>query len=73
MKWYRLMHRGTKQFRDIEAASAQEACQAAGWLIGDCWVREHTETRPDPTSESGYRYAGWKNVTPRELIGHGKE
>lgn len=67
MKWYRLMHRVTSQFRDVEAASAQEACQAVGWLIGDVWVREHTETRRDPKSESGFRYPGWKNVTPRHV------
>ena len=58
------MNRGTNEFTpDIEAASAQEACEKAGWLIGDCWVREKTETRRDPHSDSGFRYAGWKDVT----------
>lgn len=64
MKTYRIMHRETGEFApDIEADSAQEACQKAGWLIGDCWVREKTETRRDPHSDSGFRYPGWKNVT----------
>ena len=67
MKLYRLMHRATGQFRDVEEASAQEACQAVGWLIGNTWVREHTETRPDPKAPGGVRYTGWKNVTPREV------
>ena len=56
MKRYRLMNRKTGEFRDIEANSAQEACQQAGWLIGDAWVREQTRGK----------YAnGWKNITRR--------
>ncbi len=67
MKTYRLYHRVAKMFRDVEADSAQEACDIIGWVIGDVWVREHTETRRDPHSDSGFRYPGWKNVTPREV------
>ena len=52
---YRIMNRITKQWWDGEANSAQEACQLAGWLIGDCWVRQH--------SDKGA--GGWK--TPDEL------
>ena len=64
MKTYRIMHRGTNEFApDTEATSAQEACQKVGWMIGDCWVREKTETRRDPHSDSGFRYSGWKNIT----------
>ncbi len=57
MKKYRLYHRVLKKFKDVEAASAQEACHAVGWLIGDCWVREETRGK----------YAnGWRNITRRE-------
>jgi hypothetical protein len=40
MKTYYVENRITKQRAIIEASSAQEACQKAGWMIGDCWVRE---------------------------------
>lgn len=65
MKTYRIMHRGTGKFWDGEAGSAQEACEKAGWMIGDCWVRERTPRVADPTTESGSRGGGWKNVTGR--------
>ena len=67
MKQYRLYHRTLKEFRHEETESAQEACQKVGWLIGDVWVRELTPIVRDPTSESGHRGGGWKNVTPREI------
>jgi len=64
MKTYRIIHRGSNELApDIEAASAQEACEKAGWLIGDCWVREKTGTLRDPHSDSGFRYSGWRDVT----------
>ena len=56
IKRYRIMNRITKEWWDGEAESAQEACQKAGWLIGDCWVREH--------SDKGA--GGWKKVTDKE-------
>jgi len=40
MARYRIMNRITKQWWDGEADSAQQACEKAGWLIGDCWVRQ---------------------------------
>jgi hypothetical protein len=55
MKRYRVMNRITKEWWNGEASSAQEACEKAGWLIGNCWVRE--------SSQKGY--GGWK--TPDEL------
>ncbi len=58
MKRYRLFHRVQKTFQDIQAASAQEACQQIGWLIGDTWVREETQGK----------YAnGWRNITRRKV------
>lgn len=68
MKVYRLYHRILKEFRDVTAKSAQEACEKVGWLIGDTWVRVKTPIVSDPSSESGHRGGGWKNVTPRELV-----
>lgn len=67
MKTYRLFHRGLKVFKEIEAESAQDACAEAGWFIADTWVRELTPRVSDPTTESGARGGGWKNVTPREV------
>jgi hypothetical protein len=43
MKIYRIMNRATKEWREIKASSAQEACEKAGWMVGDCWVREYTQ------------------------------
>lgn len=57
MKQYRLFHRVKKEFRDVEAESAQEACEQVGWLIGDVWVRVKTQ---------GQYSHGWSNVTTRE-------
>ena len=59
------MNRITSQFWEGEAKSATEACQMAGWMIGDCWVRELTPSIPDPAADRGYRGGGWKNVTAR--------
>ena len=58
---YRIMNRITKEWWDGEAESAQEACSKAGWLIGDCWVREHSDKgsrgwkKPDDAPELGRR------------------
>jgi hypothetical protein len=49
------MNRITQGWWEGEADSAQEACEKAGWLIGNCWVRQYS------TKGSG----GWK--TPDEL------
>ena len=38
---YHIVNRITKDCWDGEAESAQEACQRAGWLIGNCWVRKY--------------------------------
>jgi len=42
MKRYRIMNRITKEWWEGAASSAQEACQKAGWVIGNCWVRVGT-------------------------------
>ena len=42
MNRYRIMNRITKEWWEGEANSAHEACQKAGWMIGDCWVRVKT-------------------------------
>lgn len=73
LKTYRLYHRIMKRFADLKAPSAQEACQKAGWYIADTWVRELTPVVRDPTTESGYRGGGWKNITPREKLKNRKE
>ncbi len=65
MKTYRLHHRILKEFRDLQANSAQEACDQAGWLFGDTWVRELTPRVSDPSTASGARGGGWRNITAR--------
>ena len=40
MQGYYIENRITKEIVKVAANSAQEACQKAGWLIGDCWVSE---------------------------------
>ena len=67
MPTYRIMHRINKQWWEGDAESAQEACQKAGWLIGNCWVRERTPVRPDPSSDSGHVGGGWRNITKKEV------
>ena len=67
MSEYRLYHRIEKRFKDVKAESAQEACDKVGWLIGDVWVREYTPVVSDPSSDSGHRGGGLRNITPREI------
>lgn len=57
MNAYRLFHRSKSVFKDIEATTAEEACQIEGWNIDDVWVRQNT---------SGKHGNGWKNITSRE-------
>lgn len=40
MKTYRVMHRETKDERTVDANCAAEACQAMGWMPGECYIRE---------------------------------
>jgi len=65
MGTYRFYHRNKKVFEEVTADSAQEACEKAGWLIGDVWVRERTPVVSDPSSWSGHRGGGWKDITHR--------
>lgn len=59
MKKYRIMNRITKEWWEGEADSAQEACNKAGWLIGDCWVRQYSSKgcggwkKPDDAPQLG--------------------
>jgi len=49
MPRYRIKHRPSGGFREIEAPFAQEACNLAGWMIGNChvdMVREGPTTYP---------------------------
>lgn len=62
MKTYRIWNRVTREWWEGEASSAQEACNKAGWLIGNCWVRERTQAQLDFTRDSHYPGAGWKTV-----------
>jgi len=68
MKTYRVMNRVTLQWWEGEASSAQEACQKAGWMIGDCWVREYVPPHQDESKQSGWHYGGWRK--PREEKGN---
>jgi len=39
MPRYRITNRITKEVYEVEAPFAQDACEALGWLIGDCHVQ----------------------------------
>ena len=58
------MNRITKEWWNGVAESAQEACEKAGWRVGDCWIRVRTPIRSDPNNPtgSGYSGGGWANV-----------
>ncbi len=36
---YKIMNRITHDTVEIEADSAQQACEVMGWMIGDCYVK----------------------------------
>jgi hypothetical protein len=57
MNDYRLFNRVTKEFRDVQAKTAQDACSIVGWSIGDVWVRVKTQ---------GQYSHGWSNITKRD-------
>ena len=48
MKAYRVTHRATGLSHQVEAPSAQEACECVGWMIGECHVKEE-RLAPEPT------------------------
>ena len=62
MKRYRIQNRITRDWWEGDAKTAAEACKFAGWNFRHCWVRERTPVIPDPTSDSGYKGGGWKNI-----------
>ena len=69
-KVYRVQLRGKNpQWWEGAAASAEDACQKAGWKIEDCWVRVRTDSYRDPNSKSGSGWSGggWKNITTMEI------
>lgn len=45
-KPYYIEHRPTKNRALTYADSAQEACEANGWMIGDCYVQEARRDEP---------------------------
>ena len=69
MNRYRILNRVTKEWWEGEAASAQEACQKAGWLIGACWVRQHVPPHRDPARDGGIHFGGWKNPDDAPELG----
>jgi hypothetical protein len=40
MTRYLVMERASKEAAVVEAASAQEACESLGWMIGNCYVQQ---------------------------------
>jgi len=40
MKKYKVTNRITKETKETEANSAQEACAKLGWMIGYCYIQE---------------------------------
>lgn len=60
---YRIMNRATKEWWNGHADSAHEACEKAGWMIGDCWVRQYSP------KGSG----GWKNPDDAPELGRRRQ
>jgi len=69
MNRYRIMNLITKEWWDGSANSAHEACQQAGWLVGDCWVRQFIPPGPAPLRPSGRYCGGWKKPTDAPELG----
>ena len=46
MPCYRVTNRVSGEAYSVEAPYAQDACEALGWMIGDCHVREVHDPRP---------------------------
>lgn len=72
MNRYRIMNRVTKEWWEGEASSAHSACQLAGWLVGDCWVRQFVPPHPDSSRPGGLHSGGWKNPTDSFELGNSK-
>lgn len=54
MPRYRVENRITKEVMEIEAPFAQAACEKAGWLIGNCYVKS-LRKRPSQKHQSPTR------------------
>ena len=52
MKLFRIMNLVTRSWWEGDAMTVKEACRAAGWERGECWIREH----------SNKGAGGWKKV-----------
>ena len=39
MPRYRVTNRVTGEVKEVEAPYAQDACRAAGWVVGDCYIQ----------------------------------
>jgi len=58
MPRYRITSRITKEVYEIDAPTAQDACERLGWMIGDCHVRKMMhEGRPPERLDPGERRA----------------
>ena len=58
-KRYRVYHLRTKTWWDGEAGNAAEACELAGFHIGDCQVKEFKH-------QTG-KYGGWGKSSPCQI------
>jgi len=60
---YEVVHRPSQEKAFVEAESAQEACEAQGWMVGDCFVRSAKRGRAS-LSGSGSRHLNepWLDV-----------
>ena len=64
MNVYRIMNRITKEWWEGEANSYQEACEKAGWRVGNCWVRvKYVSKNP-----YGGMSIGWRKPKEKEGV-----
>ena len=58
MPSYSVTNRATREAHTVEAPYAQDACDACGWLIGDCHVQKVRESPTDPDAYALARRIG---------------
>ncbi len=65
MPRYRVTNRATREAHTVEAPYAQDACEALGWMIGDCHVREMHDTRtPGQVAQEAHPGTGGEYSSP---------
>lgn len=72
MPLYRITNRTIKETVEVQAPFAQDACERAGWMIGDCFVEMIVE-RPAGLAPEAYKVVGgMDDIDLGVVLRHGK-